>query len=64
MFLQEIQDNSGEIDNGVVDANVTLSNLSAAIASQSNVKYNFTEVIPNNDQDGGVLGGNIRPAHL
>ena len=64
MFLQEIQDNSGETDDGTVDANVTLSNLSAAIASQSSVNYDFTEVISVNDQDGGELGGNIRPAYL
>lgn len=64
MFLQEIQDNSGETDDGTVDANVTLSTLSAAISSQSTVKYNFTEVISVNDQDGGEPGGNIRPAYL
>ncbi|EKM51889.1 uncharacterized protein PHACADRAFT_177296 [Phanerochaete carnosa HHB-10118-sp] len=64
MLMQEIQDNSGETDDGTVDANVTLNNLSAAIASQSNVKYNFTEVIPINGQDGGEHGGNIRPAYL
>lgn len=64
MFLQEIQDNSGETDDGTVDANVTLSTLSAAISSQSTVKYNFTEVISVDDQDGGEPGGNIRPAYL
>ena len=64
MFLQEIQDNSGETDDGTVSANVTLSKLSAAIASQSDVTYDFTEVISVNDQDGGALGGNIRPAYL
>ena len=64
MFLQEIQDNSGETDDGTVDASLTLSTLSSAIASQSSVKYNFTEVISVNDQDGGETGGNIRPAYL
>lgn len=64
MFLQEIQDNSGETDDGTVDASVTLSTLSSAIAKQSSVVYNFTEVIPVNDQDGGEPGGNIRPAYL
>lgn len=64
MFLQEIQDNSGPTDDGTVDASVTLSTLSSAVASQSNVRYDFTEVISVNDQDGGELGGNIRPAYL
>ena len=64
MFLQEIQDNSGETDDGTVDANVTLSTLASAIASQSAITYNFTEVISVDGQDGGVPGGNIRPAYL
>lgn len=64
MFLQEIQDNSGETNDGTVDANVTLSTLVAAISGQSTVAYNFTEVISINGQDGGVPGGNIRPAYL
>lgn len=64
MFLQEIQDNSGPTDDGTVDASVTLSTLSKAIASQSSVTYSFTEVISVNDQDGGEPGGNIRPAYL
>lgn len=64
MFFQEIQDNSGPIDDGTVDASLTLSTLSSAIAARSSVKYNFTEVISVNDQDGGEPGGNIRPAYL
>ncbi|KAF9013487.1 hypothetical protein BDQ17DRAFT_1321316 [Cyathus striatus] len=64
MFLQEIQDNSGATDNGVVAANVTLTNLVNAIAKLSNVTYAFTEIDPVNDQDGGEPGGNIRTAYL
>ncbi|OBZ71156.1 hypothetical protein A0H81_08732 [Grifola frondosa] len=66
MFLQEIQDNSGELDDGTVIANVTLSTLAAAVASASNagVQYDFVEVAPENDQDGGEPGGNIRTAYL
>lgn len=64
MFLQEIQDNSGETDDGTVDANVTLSTLTTAIANISGLTYNWTEVISENNQDGGVPGGNIRPAYL
>lgn len=66
MFLQEIQDNDGETDDGVVDANLTLSTLTSAISSASthNFTYNFTEVISQSDLDGGVPGGNIRPAYL
>ncbi|KAK7681573.1 hypothetical protein QCA50_015306 [Cerrena zonata] len=66
MFVQEIQDNSGVTDDGVVDANVTLTNLSNAIAKAANssTPYSFIEVVPVNDQDGGQPGGNIRQAYL
>lgn len=64
VFLQEIQDNSGETDDGVVDADVTLNNLVSSIASSGGVAYNWTQISPVNDQDGGVPGGNIRPAYL
>lgn len=64
MFLQEIQDNSGETDDGIADADVTLGNLVSSIASSGGVAYNWTQISPVNDQDGGVPGGNIRPAYL
>lgn len=53
MFLQEIQDNSGPTDDGVVSANVTLSTLVAAIAKASNVTYSFVDIDPVDGQDGG-----------
>lgn len=64
MFLQEIQDNSGETDNGVVSSNVTLSNLISAIAKLSDVTYDFVVIDPVNDEDGGTPGANIRQAYL
>lgn len=64
MILQEIQDNSGPTDDGVVSANLTLSTLVAAIKNASGVDYAFVDVPPVNNQDGGQPGGNIRPAYL
>lgn len=65
MFLQEIQDNSGSKDDGTVDANLTLSNLVAAIANASGgVQYSFIDINPIDGQDGGEPGGNIRQAYL
>ncbi|KAF9480152.1 DNase I-like protein [Pholiota conissans] len=64
MFVQEIQDNNGATDNGVVDANVTLTTLVNAIAKVSNITYQFTSINPVDDQDGGEPGGNIRTAYL
>ncbi|KAK7469141.1 hypothetical protein VKT23_003631 [Stygiomarasmius scandens] len=64
LFLQEIQDNSGPTDDGVVIANVTLGTLVKAIADISNVTYDFVEIAPVDGQDGGQPGGNIRQAYL
>jgi predicted extracellular nuclease len=64
VFLQEIQDNDGPTDDGVVAANVTLDTLVAAIENAGGVSYHYTDIDPVNDQDGGEPGGNIRVAYL
>lgn len=66
VFLQEIQDNSGPTDNGVVDGNQTLTNLAAAVVKASNASetYSFLEIVPTDKTDGGQPGGNIRTAYL
>ena len=66
VFLQEIQDNSGDTDDGTVIGNLTLSNLVKAVAKAGNatVPYSFLEIAPQNDMDGGEPGGNIRQAYL
>jgi predicted extracellular nuclease len=64
LFIQEIQDNTGATDDGVVDANKTLSALVAAIKAVSNVTYDFVDIDPVNDLDGGQPGGNIRQAYI
>jgi predicted extracellular nuclease len=64
VFLQEIQDNTGPDNDGVVSANETLSTLSEAIAAISDVTYAFTEIVPVNNADGGQPGGNIRVAYF
>lgn len=64
IFIQEIQDNSGATDDGVVDANVTLTNLISAIADISDVTYSFVQINPVDGEDGGESGGNIRVAYL
>lgn len=60
LFVQEVQDNSGETSDGVVSANLTLSTLVAAIKDISNVTYEWTQIDPEDGKDGGVPGGNIR----
>jgi uncharacterized protein len=62
--LEEIQDNSGATDNGVVDADVTLTQLIAAIAAAGGPAYDWRQINPVNDQEGGQPGGNIRVGFL
>jgi len=64
MFIQEIQDDSGPTDDGVVSANLTLTTLVNAIQKESGVLYSFIDIAPVNNQDGGQPGGNIRQAFL
>jgi predicted extracellular nuclease len=58
--LEEIQDNDGAVDDGVVAANVTLDKLVAAITAAGGPHYQYREIDPINDTNGGEPGGNIR----
>ncbi|KAL8914314.1 MAG: hypothetical protein Q9171_001034 [Xanthocarpia ochracea] len=64
VFLQEVQDNSGGTNDGVVDANLTLSDLTKALEERTGIPYDFVDVDPVNNADGGQPGGNIRNAYL
>jgi predicted extracellular nuclease len=58
--LEEIQDNTGPTNNGVVDASVTFQTLIDAIATAGGPKYEFRQIDPVNNTNGGEPGGNIR----
>ena len=58
--VEEVQDNNGAIDNGVVDPAVTISTLITAISNAGGPTYSYRQINPVNDQDGGEPGGNIR----
>jgi len=58
--LEEVQDNTGPTDNGVVAADVTLGKLTTAITAAGGPAYQWREIDPVNDADGGEPGGNIR----
>ncbi|KAL9026262.1 MAG: hypothetical protein Q9196_005044 [Gyalolechia fulgens] len=64
IFVQEIQDNSGATNDGIVDANLTLSDLTEALQERTGIPYSFVDVDPVNNADGGQPGGNIRNAYL
>jgi predicted extracellular nuclease len=60
--LEEVQDNSGATDNGVVDSRQTLDKLRDAVVAAGGPVYDYRWIDPVNDQDGGQPGGNIRVA--
>ncbi|KAI9151845.1 hypothetical protein HJFPF1_09056 [Paramyrothecium foliicola] len=64
IMFQEIQDNSGNVNDGTVSGNVTLFTLASGIEEASGIAYEFAEVPPVDGQDGGEPGGNIRVAYL
>jgi predicted extracellular nuclease len=64
VFVQEIQDDNGETNDAVVSANLTLTTLTSAISSISGPRYEFAEIDPVDDKNGGAPGGNIRTAYL
>ncbi|MRN55418.1 5'-nucleotidase C-terminal domain-containing protein [Paenibacillus monticola] len=58
----EMQDSDGETDNGIVEASAT--ELINAIALAGGPLYQYIDVAPANNQDGGAPGGNIRVGFL
>ncbi|MGW7577107.1 endonuclease/exonuclease/phosphatase family protein [Streptomyces sp. NPDC054765] len=62
--LEEVQDDNGATDNGVVTAQATLTKLTDAIKAAGGPAYEWRQIDPVNDQDGGQPGGNIRVAFL
>lgn len=63
--LQEIQDNTGSVDDGTVAADETLRLLVEAIAAAGGPKYEFIDnTFISDNQSGGQPGGNIRTAFL
>jgi uncharacterized protein len=62
--VEEVQDNDGATDDGVVAADQTISKLTTAIVNAGGPHYDSREIDPVNDQDGGEPGGNIRVVFL
>lgn len=58
--LQEMQDDSGPEDDGVVTAEKTFAKLIDAIVAAGGPRYDYRQIDPSNNQDGGQPGGNIR----
>ena len=63
--LQEIQDNSGSTNNGIVSASVTLQTLVDAIVTAGGPTYKFIDnTFITNNTNGGEPGANIRNTYL
>ncbi|HEY1013113.1 MAG TPA: Calx-beta domain-containing protein, partial [Herpetosiphonaceae bacterium] len=64
LALQEIQDNNGETNDSTTDASQTYAALINAIRTAGGPTYQFRDIAPVDDQDGGAPGGNIRVGYL
>lgn len=64
LTLEEVQDASGPVNDGVVDASATLQALVDAIVAAGGPAYQFRQLDPVDGQDGGEPGGNIRVSFL
>lgn len=64
VVLEEIQDDNGPTDDGTVAANATFAKFTEAIAAAGGPRYQWRQIDPQNKQDGGQPGGNIRVAFL
>lgn len=62
--LQEIQDNNGFINDDVISADLTFKIIIEEINKLSNVKYQYIDISPLDDLDGGMEGANIRVGFL
>ena len=64
LSLEEIQDNDGAASAAPTAANVTFTRLLAAIKAAGGPTYDYREIDPESNQDGGEPNGNIRVAFL
>jgi len=62
--LEEVQDDNGPVNDSVVSAGATYAKLIAAITAEGGPAYAVRQIDPQDGQDGGESGGNIRQALL
>ncbi|MFE5549704.1 lamin tail domain-containing protein [Streptomyces sp. NPDC056534] len=62
--LEEIQDDNGATNDGTVTSEATLTRFTNAIVAAGGPQYAWRYVTPQNLQDGGEPGGNIRQVFL
>jgi uncharacterized protein len=62
--LEEVQDSNGATNDGTVEPSQTMNMLIAAIQAAGGPRYDYRQINPVNNQDGGEPGGNIRVVFL
>lgn len=62
--LMEMQDDSGSANDGVTSSQESGKRLADAIKKAGGPQYTYVDVAPENNQDGGAPGANIRVAYL
>jgi predicted extracellular nuclease len=64
LAIEEVQDNDGAANTSVTDASVTWQTLIDAIVAAGGPAYEYRQIDPVDDQDGGQPGGTIRVGFL
>lgn len=64
LSIEEVQDNNGAVNDSVTDASLTWRTLIAAIQAAGGPVYEYRQIDPADDKDGGQPGGNIRVGFL
>lgn len=62
--LLEMQDNDGATDSGTTDATLSAKRLIDQIKAVGGPEYRYVDIAPENNQDGGAPGANIRVGFL
>jgi len=62
--IMEVQDNDGATDSGNTDASESFKTLLDAIKRNNGPSYQYTDIAPLNNMDGGAPGANIRVGFL
>ncbi len=62
--IEEMQDNTGGSNDGTTDASLSWDAFITAIVAAGGPSYQYRQIDPQNNQDGGQPGGNIRVGFL
>lgn len=62
--LQEVQDDNGALDDKETSARATYQKITEAILKNGGPQYEYVEIAPERNKDGGQPGGNIRVSFL